>query len=110
MFNHADWLPLAATPPAEWLGSAFEASPPISFDIILGRACLALLLGLVVAGVYRVSLPQRRGDAPALTTTLVLLSLLIAMVTIVIGDNMARAFGRVGALSIVRFRTIVEDT
>jgi uncharacterized membrane protein YhiD involved in acid resistance len=32
------------------------------------------------------------------------------MVTQVIGDNVARAFSLVGALSIVRFRTIVRDT
>jgi uncharacterized membrane protein YhiD involved in acid resistance len=43
-------------------------------------------------------------------TTLVLLTILIAMVTLVIGNNLARAFGLVGALSIVRFRTVVEDT
>jgi Domain of unknown function (DUF4956) len=92
------------------MSNAFQAVPPISIELIVGRAGLALLLGFAVAGVYRISLPQRRGDAPALTTTLVLLSLLIALVTVVIGDNMARAFGLVGALSIVRFRTIVEDT
>jgi hypothetical protein len=32
------------------------------------------------------------------------------MVTVVIGNNVARAFGLVGALSIVRFRTVVDDT
>jgi hypothetical protein len=32
------------------------------------------------------------------------------MVTQVIGDNVARAFSLVGALSIVRFRTVVQDT
>jgi uncharacterized membrane protein YhiD involved in acid resistance len=31
-------------------------------------------------------------------------------VTQVIGDNIARAFSLVGALSIVRFRTVVQDT
>jgi hypothetical protein len=40
----------------------------------------------------------------------VLLSVLIAMVTQVIGDNIAMAFSLVGALSIVRFRTVVRDT
>lgn len=39
-----------------------------------------------------------------------LLTILVAMTTIVIGDNVARAFGLVGALSIVRFRTVVDDT
>ncbi|MGV3722340.1 MAG: DUF4956 domain-containing protein, partial [Actinomycetota bacterium] len=34
----------------------------------------------------------------------------IAAVTQVIGDNVARAFSLVGALSIVRFRTVVQDT
>jgi hypothetical protein len=40
----------------------------------------------------------------------VLLAILIAMVTQVIGNNVARAFSLVGALSIVRFRTVVRDT
>ena len=48
--------------------------------------------------------------ASSLAVTLVLLSILIAMVTQVIGDNVARAFSLVGALSIVRFRTVVRDT
>lgn len=94
----------------EWLRNALQSAPPISSELLFARTILSLLLGFVVAGVYRVGLPQRRGDAPALTTTLVLLTILISLVTIVIGDNMARAFGLVGALSIVRFRTVVEDT
>jgi hypothetical protein len=47
---------------------------------------------------------------PSFPGTLVLLAVLIAMVTQVIGENLARAFGLVGALSIVRFRTVVRDT
>ncbi len=109
MSKHAD-LPAPAAGTADWMSSAFQAAPPISIEVILGRTALALVLGFAVAAVYRLSLPQRRGDAPALTTTLVLLAVLIALVTIVIGDNVARAFGLVGALSIVRFRTVVEDT
>ena len=49
-------------------------------------------------------------EAESFTVTLVLLTILIAMVTQVIGDNVARAFSLVGALSIVRFRTVVRDT
>jgi uncharacterized membrane protein YhiD involved in acid resistance len=51
-----------------------------------------------------------RRDTQPLVTTLVLLSILIAMVSMVIGDSVARAFSLVGALSIVRFRTVVDDT
>ena len=32
------------------------------------------------------------------------------MVMMVIGNNLARAFALVGALSIIRFRTVIKDT
>ena len=66
-----------------------------------------MLLGAIVSFVYR---RTRMQPAPSFTVTLVLLTILIAMVTQVIGDNVARAFSLVGALSIVRFRTVVRDT
>ena len=74
---------------------------------VLGRLVAAMLLGAIVAQVYRHS---RAEPASSFTVTLVLLAILIAMVTQVIGDNIARAFSLVGALSIVRFRTVVRDT
>jgi uncharacterized membrane protein YhiD involved in acid resistance len=73
------------------------------------RLVFALLLGALVAFIYKRTRPA--GEAtPSFTATLVLLCVLIAMVTQVIGDNVARAFSLVGALSIVRFRTVVRDT
>lgn len=76
---------------------------------ILVRLVAALLLGCIVAWIYA---RTTRGEesATSLPTTLVLLCIMIAMVTQVIGDNVARAFSLVGALSIVRFRTVVRDT
>lgn len=76
---------------------------------VLIRLIASFVLGLVVAWIYS---RTTHGDesATSLPTTLVLLSILIAMVTQVIGDNVARAFSLVGALSIVRFRTVVRDT
>jgi hypothetical protein len=73
------------------------------------RLVLALLLGLGIAVIYRRARPMN-DEAESFTVTLVLLTILIAMVTQVIGDNVARAFSLVGALSIVRFRTVVRDT
>lgn len=84
-------------------GEALVAGNPLSvFLRILG----AVLLGAVVAWVHR----RATGPNTAMAATLVLLAGLIAMVTQVIGDNVARAFSLVGALSIVRFRTVVRDT
>jgi hypothetical protein len=85
---------------------AFDPQELMSLGISL---VLAAVLGWVVAFIYRRS--RKSVDVIAsFPPTLVLLSILIAMVTQVIGDNLARAFGLVGALSIVRFRTVVRDT
>ncbi len=84
------------------------ASPADPREVIL-RLALALVFGLVVSLVYRFSRPADE-VAHSFSATLVLLTILIAMVTQVIGDSVARAFSLVGALSIVRFRTVVRDT
>lgn len=93
----------------DFLKSAFVDHATVSPSDIGLRLLAALLLGIAVAWIYR----RARGRAAAngsFPGTLVLLALLIAMVTQVIGDNVARAFSLVGALSIVRFRTVVRDT
>ncbi len=79
----------------------------VPIGVMAFRLVAAMALGAVVAGIYR---RARSAEASSFTATLVLLSILIAMVTQVIGDNVARAFSLVGALSIVRFRTVVRDT
>ncbi len=65
---------------------------------------LALGLSLWVAVVYRLSVPGRV-LSPAMQSSLVLLAMVAAMVMMVIGNSLARAFSLVGALAIVRFRT-----
>ncbi len=77
--------------------------------LMIVRLLVALVLGRIVAVIYRRSRPMGE-EAESFVVTLVLLTVLIAMVTQVIGDNVARAFSLVGALSIVRFRTVVRDT
>jgi hypothetical protein len=93
----------------EFLKSPFASGPSVSPLDVLVRLVLALAFGGAVAWIY---CRTRKGESVAASfpTTLVLLSVLIAMVTQVIGDNVARAFSLVGALSIVRFRTVVRDT
>jgi uncharacterized membrane protein YhiD involved in acid resistance len=77
--------------------------------VVLARLVGSMLLGGVVAWIYQRTRPAS-DTSSSLSVTLVLLAILIAMVTQVIGDNVARAFSLVGALSIVRFRTVVRDT
>jgi len=84
----------------------FQTPAPV---VVFIRLLTAMGFGALVAVVYRATRPAAQ-VVPSFTATLVLLAILIAMVTQVIGDNVARAFSLVGALSIVRFRTVVRDT
>jgi uncharacterized membrane protein YhiD involved in acid resistance len=93
----------------EWLIKSFETET-FTIQQLVVRLGAAMVYGGCAAVIYRASHGRTKDDASVMTTTLVLLSILIAMVCMVVGDNVARAFSLVGALSIVRFRTVVEDT
>src|SRR5262249_30790368 len=90
--------------------AAFPLGHDISIEDLLKRLALAVILGCVIGGVYRLTHRGESPVAPSFVATLVLLCIIIAMVTQVVGDRLGRAFTLVGALSIVRFRTVVEDT
>jgi uncharacterized membrane protein YhiD involved in acid resistance len=97
----------------EWLQNSFTGDADTSLSVLGLRLTAAFVLGCVVAGVYRLTHGKPNGQSLGLMATLVLLTVLIAMVTLVIGNranSIALAFSLVGALAIVRFRTIVEDT
>jgi predicted outer membrane lipoprotein len=96
----ADVNPFASGPP--------EAGPV--WDDILLRLGFATAFGLAAALAYYLTQRKKRAEAASFVATMVLLSVLLGMVSMVIGSNIARAFALVGALSIVRFRTVVEDT
>ncbi|GAB5406095.1 MAG: DUF4956 domain-containing protein [Aureliella sp.] len=88
-----------------WLGSP-ASSTPLQMAL---RLSTAFACGFAIATVYR--LVRTKGQSPgSFPATLVLLCILCAMLPLVIGQNVAWAFGLVGALSIVRFRTVIEDT
>jgi hypothetical protein len=105
--------PPADLPPADpnWLTQALgHLDQPFPPDVIAVRVFVAAVFGFLAALTFRLTLARNRPDVRSMPTTLVLLAALIALVTMVIGDTLARAFGLVGALSIVRFRTAVDDT
>lgn len=95
-----------------WLSTSLSGNLDLTLaqvGLLAWRIGAALVLGVAVAALYRWA---KRGETTPSTfsVTLILLSGLIAITTSVIGDNLARAFGLVGALSVVRFRTVVKDT
>ncbi len=92
----------------EQLQSVVSTGPSVPWHDLAVRLLIALGAGGVVAWIYK----RSRGvhGTESLPATLVMLAILICAVTQVIGESMARAFSLVGALSIVRFRTVVRDT
>jgi hypothetical protein len=86
------------------LDLAFGQALNLDLVQIFQALMLALICGAAVAVIYRISIPDRIAS-PAMLVALVLLAGVGAMVMMVIGNNIARAFSLVGALAIVRFRT-----
>jgi hypothetical protein len=86
--------------------SAFP-EPWNAAEIVLNVA-VSFALGLFIAAVYRGT--RRHGPVShSFLDTLVLLAMIMAVVMMVIGNSIARAFGLAGAMSIIRFRTVVKD-
>jgi uncharacterized membrane protein YhiD involved in acid resistance len=69
----------------------------------------ALLSGLFIGILYRTTYSGISYSGNYLVS-LIMLTMITALVIMVIGNNLARAFGLVGAMSIIRFRTAVKDT
>jgi uncharacterized membrane protein YhiD involved in acid resistance len=70
---------------------------------------LALVLGLLLASVYRYT-HKGLSYSQSFTLTIVFVTTIVAMTLMAIESSLARAFALVGALSIIRFRTVVKDT
>ena len=91
-------------------GPAVTMDQVLSIEDLLFRLGLGAAFGVAVGAVYFLTQRKQRAEAASFVSTLVLLAILLAMVSMVIGSDIARAFSLVGALAIVRFRTVVEDT
>ncbi len=70
---------------------------------------VSLICGLLISFLYRITY-KGPGYTSSYLSSLVALSMITAVVIMVIGNNLARAFGLVGAMSIIRFRTAIKDT
>ena len=80
----------------------------LSLPQAAANLAMALVCGLLVARFYR-WVTHRASNAHAFVSALIALSMITCVVIMVIGNNLARAFGLVGAMSIIRFRTAVKD-
>jgi uncharacterized membrane protein YhiD involved in acid resistance len=70
---------------------------------------LTLTCSLLIGAVYRYT-HRSPAYSQSYVHSLVLTSMVTALIMLVIGSNLARAFSLVGALSIIRFRNAVKET
>jgi hypothetical protein len=107
-FRRTGWLLVASAAIAATLAAVDRSSWLITpFGSTL-KLVTAALIGLVITSVQR----QKRGDrlmSSSMEQAQILLAVCGALMMIIVGDSLARAFGLVGAASVVRFRTPVED-
>ncbi len=76
---------------------------------ILFTTVLSFVLSLVIGWVY---MTTYRGVSysQSYVHTLIIMSMVVAVIMLIIGSNIARAFSLVGALSIIRFRNAMKET
>jgi uncharacterized membrane protein YhiD involved in acid resistance len=89
-------------------GTPLSAGPFTPFNVMLSLV-LAFLLGQLIAWVYYFT-HSGLSYSRNYVQSLVLVTIVVAMVMAVIGNNIIRAFGLMGALAIIRFRNVVKDT
>lgn len=111
---------LAQSPPAQLPPprAAAEESPygSLSFDSDeLKEELRASVVRLPVAALLGTALalrPRRRGTPPrqpAVVQTQIILAVVGALIMLVVGGSLARAFGIVGAASLIRYRSKIDD-
>jgi uncharacterized membrane protein YhiD involved in acid resistance len=105
-------------PPAELAPAETAPSPfgPMSLDLEeLQLELMASVVRLPVAAVLGTALalrPRRRGTParqPAVVQTQIVLAVVGALIMLVVGASLARAFGIVGAANLIRYRSKIDD-
>lgn len=77
-------------------------------DVVLAIV-LSFLLSAFIGWIYKVT-HKGASYTQSFVTTLVMNGMVVAIIMMIVGSNIARAFSLVGALSIIRFRNAVKET
>ena len=97
-------IPGTAAPPGPYASDNALTHPLFELSKLIASA----IIGMLVTLVHRQYRTERQPN-PTMDQAQVLLCISGAMMMIIIGNNLARAFGIAGAASIIRFRTPVDD-
>lgn len=83
----------------------FQVTPAEALINLLAALFCGILIGFTYKGTYK-----GVNYSSNYVIAIIMLTMITSLVIMVIGNNLARAFGLVGAMSIIRFRTAVKDT
>jgi len=90
------------------LGQAGGLGGPRLEEAVLGLL-LAFILGQLIAWVY-IYTHHGLSYSRTFVQSIILVTLIVAMGMVVIGNNLIVAVGLIGALAVIRFRNILKDT
>ncbi len=90
------------------LGATWSFSDPALMDAVYGLV-LAFVLGQAAAWMY-VYTHTGLSYSRAFVQSIVILTVVLSLGMMIIGNNIAIAFGLIGALAVIRFRNILKDT
>jgi hypothetical protein len=93
----------------DWLLRGDYASAPINVGAAILGLLLAFLLGHAVAWVYMIT-HTGLSYSRSFVNSLVVMPTIVALVMVVLSNNLVTAFGMMAVFAIVRFRNILRDT
>src|SRR3954466_6289354 len=86
-----------------------HASAPTSFQELLIALVLAYLFGQLIAWVY-VFTHSGVSYSRSFVVSLIVIPVLVALVLMIMANNLITAFGLIAVFAVVRFRNVLRDT
>jgi hypothetical protein len=84
------------------------ASDTLTLGNTLSVLASSLILGFFISITY-IQTHKKEGHSPTFSVTLIMLPIIIAVIILLVGNNVARAFSLAGAFSLIRFRSAPGD-
>lgn len=94
---------------SDWLVSGDYAATPLDLNVMLLSLLLAFLAGQTLAWVYMLT-HSGLSYSRSFVNSLIVIPVIVALVMLVMSNNLVTAFGLMAIFAIVRFRNILRDT
>lgn len=91
------------------LNSLQDSTNVFTIEEVVLTSLLSFVLAVFIGWIYKIT-HRSTTYTQSYVHTLVIMAMVVAIIMLIIGSNIARAFTLVGALSIVRFRNAIKET